>query len=366
MDTKTLPATGDYLIFVDPQGTASGSMTLALYDVPPDPVALIEAGGAPVSVTASSPGQNAKLTFSGTAGQRIAVELTSVTIGPSNCCSTKVSILRPDGTALAAATTVGTNGGLIDTKALAATGTHTILVDPQSNATGSMTVTLHAVPPDTTGTITAGGVPVTATTTALGQNAQLTFSATAGQRISLEMTDVTVGTSSCCSSRVSIVRPNGTNLVAPTYVGTNGGFVDMKTITTTGVHTIVLDPQGSASGSVTFELHAVPADVAGALSIGGGPTSFTITTPGQNARLTFSGTAGRTVTLSASGVTIGTSGCCSTMVSVLKPDGTRLLSPNYVGTNGRSFTVTLPVTGTYAVVVDPQGAATGGMTLALS
>jgi large repetitive protein len=366
MDVKTLPATGDYVIFVDPQGTASGSMTLTLYDVPPDPTTPIEAGGAPVTVTADTAGQNARLTFDGTAGQRVAVELSSVTIGPSSCCSTKVTILRPDGTALAPATTVGTSGGFIDTKTLSATGAHTILVDPQSNATGSITVTLHDVPPDTTGTISAGGAPVTATTTALGQNAQLTFSASAGQRISLELTDVTVGPSSCCSAKVSIVRSNGTNLVAPTYVGTNGGFVDTKTVTTTGSHTIFFDPQGAASGSVTLKLHNVPADVGGSLTIGGGPLTFAIGTSGQNARLTFSGTAGRTVTLVASGVTIGTSGCCSTQVSVLKPDGTRLVVPTYVGRNGRSLTMTLSVTGTYAVVVDPQDAATGGMTLALS
>jgi Subtilase family len=365
MDTKTLPATGDYLIFVDPQGTASGSMTLTLYDVPPDPVAPIEAG-APVTVEAGTPGQNARLTFDGSAGQRIAVELTSVTIGPSSCCSTKVSILRPDGTVLVTPVTIGTSGGFIDTKALSTTGTHTILVDPQSNATGSVTVTLHSVPADATGTISAGGSPVTVTTTALGQNAQLTFSATAGQRISLELTNVTVGPSSCCSSRVSIVRSNGTNLVAPTFVGTNGTFVDTKTVTTTGTHTILFDPQGDASGSATLELHNVPADVGGTLTIGGGPVTFAIGTPGQNARLTFSGTAGRTVTLIASGVTIGTSGCCSTQLSVLKPDGTRLVVPTYVGRNGRSLTMTLSVTGTYAVVVDPQDAATGAMTLALS
>jgi uncharacterized protein YhfF len=317
-------------------------------------------------VAAGTPGQNARLTFDGTAGQRIAVDLTSVTIGPSSCCSTKVSITRPDGTTLVTPTTVGTSGGFIDTKTLSTTGTHTILVDPQSNATGSMTLTLHTVPPDVTGSISAGGAPVTVTTTALGQNAQVSFTATAGQRISLEMTDVTVGTSSCCSSRVSIVRSNGTNLVAPTFVGTNGGFIDTKTVTTTGTHMIVFDPQDEASGSVTLRLYDVPADASGTLSIGGPPSSFSVGTPGQNARLTFAGTAGRMVTLTASGVTLGTSGCCSTMVSVLKPDGTKLVSPTYVGRNGRSLTMTLPVAGTYAVVVDPQGAATGGMTLALN
>ena len=366
MDTKTLPATGDYLILVDPQGTAGGDMTLTLYDVPPDSAAAIEADGPPVAVTSSTAGQNARLTFDGSAGQKVALEMSDVTIGPSSCCSTKVSILKPDGTALASPTSVGTSGGSIDAKALSATGTYTILVDPQSNATGSMTLTLRTVPPDVTGSITAGGGPVTITTTALGQNAQLTFNAAVGQRISLELSDVGVGTSSCCSAMVSIVRPNGTNLVSPTYVGTNGAFVDTKAVTSTGTHTILFDPQGGASGSATLHLYDVPADASGSLSIGGPPAFFSVATPGQNARLTFSGTDGRTVTLSASGVTIGTSGCCSTMVSVLRPDGTKLVSPTYVGTNGRSLTMTLSASGTYAVVVDPQGAAIGAMTLSLS
>ena len=207
---------------------------------------------------------------------------------------------------------------------------------------------------------------MTISTSALGQNAQLTFTATIGQRISLELTDVDVGTSSCCSAMVSIIRPNGTNLVSPTYVGTNGAFVDTKAVTSTGTHTILFDPQGGASGSATLRLYDVPADAGGTLSIGGPSASLSVATPGQNARLTFSGTAGRTVTLTLSGVTIGTSGCCSTMVSVLRPDGTKLVSSTYVGTNGRSLTMTLSASATYAVVVDPQGAATGGMTLALS
>ena len=83
--------------------------------------------------------------------------MSDVTIGPSSCCSTKVSIVKPDGTALASPTSVGTSGGSIDAKTLPAAGSYTILVDPQSNATGSMTLTLHTVPPDATGSITAGG-----------------------------------------------------------------------------------------------------------------------------------------------------------------------------------------------------------------
>ena len=36
IDARTLPADGTYTLVVDPQGTATGSATLTLYDVPPD------------------------------------------------------------------------------------------------------------------------------------------------------------------------------------------------------------------------------------------------------------------------------------------------------------------------------------------
>ena len=67
-----------------------------------------------------------------------------------------------------------------------------------------------------------------------------------------------------------------------------------------------------------------------------------------------------------SNVTIGTSTCCGTRISLLKPDGTNLIPPALVGTTGVTMTATLPVTGQYSIVVDPQGANTGGITLTLS
>ncbi|MDQ3857309.1 MAG: hypothetical protein M3327_02520 [Actinomycetota bacterium] len=69
-------------------------------------------GGAPVTVTIASAGGTASLAFAGTAGDRVSLELTQVTVGTSTCCSTKVSILRPDGKVLASAT-VGTSGGFL-------------------------------------------------------------------------------------------------------------------------------------------------------------------------------------------------------------------------------------------------------------
>jgi subtilisin family serine protease len=369
IDTRALPMDGTYKIFVDPQATSTGSMTLTLYDVPPDVNATITPGGAPLTVsTGPTPGQNALVTFSGTQGERVALGLTNVTIGTSTCCSARVSILKPDGTTLVYATPFGTTGAFVDTKTLPVTGTYTILVDPQLTDVGGATLTLYDVPPDVTATMTPGGSPLTVTMGPVpGQNAVVTFSGTQGQRISLGMSNVTIGTSTCCSARVSITSPDNTTLVYATPVGRNGGFLDTKVLPMSGTYTILVDPQGFDLGSMTLNLYDVPPDLTGTIAIGGGPVNMTLApTPGQNGTLTFSGTASQRVSLRLSNVTIGNTSCCGAKISMLKPDGTTVVPPILVGTFGATITATLPVTGTYSIVVDPQQAYVGSITLTLN
>jgi subtilisin family serine protease len=369
VDTRSLTATGRYRILVDPQAASTGSMTLTLYDVPPDLTTTITAGGPPVTVTTGPvPGQNALVRFDGVAGRRISLNLTSVTIGASTCCSARVSILKPDGSTLVYATPFGTSGGFVDTKTLPVSGTYTILVDPQLTDVGSATLTLYDVPPDVTSTITPGGPPVTVTMGPVpGQNALVTFSGTQGQRISLNMSNVTIGTSSCCSARTSITNPDGSTLVYATPVGRNGGFIDTKVLRTTGTYTILVDPQGADLGSMTLTLYDVPSDLTGTIAVGGGPVSLTLApTPGQNATLTFNGAATQRVSLRLSNVTIGNTSCCGARISIFKPDGTTVVPPILVGTFGATINATLPVTGVYSIGIDPQQAYVGGITLTLT
>ncbi len=72
-------------------------MTLTLNDVPPIPMAGISPGGASVTLTTTSPGQNMHLTFSANAGQRVSLKMDSVTVTSSN-----VYMYKPDGTQQAA------------------------------------------------------------------------------------------------------------------------------------------------------------------------------------------------------------------------------------------------------------------------
>ena len=107
---------------------------------------------------------------------------------------------------------------------------------------------------------------------------------------------------------------------------------------------------------MTLTLYDVPPDLTGSIAIGGPPASLTLgPVPGQNATLSFNGTAGQRVSLRLSNVTIGNTSC-GARISMLKPDGTNVVPPILVGTFGATINATLPVTGTYSIVVDPQGA----------
>ena len=94
------------------------------------------------------------------------------------------------------------------------------------------------------------------------------------------------------------------------------------------VNTIVIDPQGSATGNSTVRLFDVPPDAAAAIVLGGPALPLATTTPGQNARLTFTGVAGRRASLSLAPT------CCATAISVLAPDGAEVADDSSITTTG--------------------------------
>ena len=236
----------------------------------------------------------------------------------------------------------------IDAVTMGSSATYTLVVAASGTSTGNATVTVYDIPSDITGPIVPGGAAVTVTTTIPGQNGRLTFSGTAGQRVSLNQSG-----SNCFSSTTTIQNPDGSPLAS-----TCGGyFLDVQTLPTTGTYTILVDPLNAITLSTTLTLYTVPADVTGAIVPGGAAVTVTTTVPGQNGRLTFSGTTGQKISLGQSGYN-----CFSSTTTIQKPDGSTLVS-----TCGGNFldVQTLPTTGTYTLLVDPLGAITGSTTLTL-
>jgi hypothetical protein len=349
LDTVALPTAGTYTVLTDPFGIQVGGTTLTLYDVV-DLTGTISIGGAAVPVTIAVPGQNSRLTFSGTSGQRISLLLSNVTI-----TNNWISIQKPDGSPLVTPVSVGTGGGFIDVQTLPATGTYTILQDPFADYTGNMTFTLYEVPADLTGSITPGGAAVPISIGTPGQNATLTFSGTNGQRISLRMTAV-----SFTRAYVSIKNPDNSLLVTPTFVGTAGTFIDATTLTQPGTHSIFVNPDIQFTGAMTLTLYDVPADVTGTLTINDSAVPVTITAPGQNGSFTFSGTASQQVTVRVTGNTMG-------VVTVTLKRGTSQLTALTSGAASFNLaTQTLPATDTYTVIVNPDQFNTGSLNLSVA
>jgi YD repeat-containing protein len=342
-----------YTMLVATAATHTGNATVTLHDVPLDASATIAANGASQALTTTAPGQNGLLTFSGTAGQRVSLTVTGGTF--SGC--THVVIIRPYPDENWVKSNACVQGSAyFETETLPASGLYRIVMDPPGTETGSMTFALHE---DVTNTIEAGGPAVTTTITRAGQNGLLTFPGTAGQRVSLVVSNVAI---SACTA-VSIVRPTPTPVVlASWWCFTNDGMLDTVTLPATETYHVVVNPEGAGVGSIATRLYDVPADQTGPIVVDGPSVGVSITTPGQNAVFTFAGSSGQSVRLTVSGTTI--TACTDVSIRHPAPNETNLASWWCFG-NG-VLDATLPAAGDYRVVVNPSAAGIGTMTLALT
>jgi YD repeat-containing protein len=339
----TLPMTGTYTLQFVPNyyfGWQTGSFTLTLSEDPASVPIVID--GSAVTITISRPGQHKAATFTGTTGQRLSLAFTSVTAGSA------ATVVKPDGTTLATTTVYeGTNLDLPD---LPASGTYTIWVDPIQAGTGSLTLTLSqelAV-----GAVAIDGSSVPVTFTRAGQRARATFSGTAGQRLGLAYTSVTTG----WPTNIYVFKPDGSTLA---FAGTSGdGVKVLPALPTTGTYSILVDPPGANTGTVTLWLSS---EITGSISVGGSSVPVAITRPGQHARLTFGGTANQRVSMALTGSGFPYWG----WVSVLRPDESNM---GGAGPSNGNFMnpVTLATTSSgYEVYVDAGGTATGSVTIQL-
>lgn len=158
---------------------------------------------------------------------------------------------------------------------------------------------------------TAGDVAFTGRV-ALGGNINVTlanpnkiglvvFDGTVGQRISVT---TSAGTFPSCGADITVYSPAGTS-IGTACIGATG-FIDVPAaLPANGTYTILIDPRSTNTGSVNLTINTF-SDASASLVLGT-PSTITLTQPGQNAYLTFSGTRGQRVSLQASNVTIANS-----------------------------------------------------------
>lgn len=235
------------------------------------------------------------------------------------------------------------------------------MIDPEAALTGAVTATVFDVPPDPTPTVTPTptGASYTFTTATPGQNASVQFAGTVGQRVFAQFTNNTISTSCLYNVDAWFVRPDLSMIgqKVDTCQIPQSDFVDTTTLgPVAGTYALALNPDGALTGAVTATIYDVPPDVTGAFAIRGGSITTTIATPGQGGTLTFTGGAGQQVKIAFTNNTISNSCLVGLRASLVQPGGgTPLAGPSTMCLPGDSLTATLPVDGTYTVVLDPGG-----------
>jgi len=369
--TAIVPAaTGSGRVAVD--RAAGQAISADDFAIPPSPYGMPDLAvvdrltpGLSKAVSIPAAGRVGLLLFDGVAGERVRLQVAN-----AFCCG-DIVVRQPDGAILRPAQDWDGYVGFTEPFALPATGTYAVVVDPRDSAIGTLNVTLHHAS-DATGSLVPGGTSFRATLTAPGQRAALTFRGSAGQRVSLRATGVTIA-----GAAMSIRTADG-SVLGSTGLGIAGGFLEPLALPTTGTYTVLLDADGDLVGGATLQLYSV-VDVMGdmgSVSPTETTTTVAITIPGQSARSTFGGGQGQRINLQIANINFGPDCALCAVVAILRPDGTTLITtrvgPNYaVLPRDRSpqdpvsevYYLTLPVAGQYTVVVDPDGSRTGGVDL---
>ena len=357
-DTLTLPnESGTYTIEVDPSGTLSGTVDVTAYDVH-HVAGAVSPNSPPISVAIATPGQNGRLTFTGTTGQTIsaAMQLASAATYASTWY---LRIKAPNGTDLRTAwVPTGNTWIFADAVTLTANGTYTVEVDPTAMQLGSVALSVYSLT-QIQGPILTDGTSLNVPLLTPGQVGRLTFTAAAGQLVSAQVSPTSAPVLGGLWY-LRIKKPDGTQLAVTSASNGSLVFLDTVTIPTAGTYTLEIDPEDMQTATVDARLYSV-AHASGSVSVNGAAQPLSLATPGQNATVTFAGTASQVVRVRVTNNFVPG----NTTVSLKRPDGSTITSKTSSLANFDLTAQTIATGGTYSIVVDPSSANSGAMSVAV-
>ena len=235
LEPVVLPATGTYMVWVNPPDGHTGSTTLTLYDVPPDISGTLDVASPPVFVQTTVPGQNASFTFDETQGHEMSLA----------GCISNWTLYKPSGGSFASGSSFGC--GNVEFSAMPETGTYRLFLDPQSQSVINKELTISE---PITGSISIGGGSVTKTINRSGQNVRMTFDGTASQHVNLTVSGLQTNTP------VTLYKPDGGSLAS----GSSSSTVSLNNVTlpTDGTYSVLIDPYDGNQTSATFSVVQTP------------------------------------------------------------------------------------------------------------
>jgi len=383
-----VPAAGTSTLLISPTGPVTGQVRVRLFAFSDQNVAttLGNANTPAIPISLTSPGQNARITFpvDTTTQQKLTFGFSNGNFGgmtgqfPGGI---HMMVMDPSGHVMGGGPfngpifsyAPGATSGFANFNSTGsdlgfpASGMYTLWVDGVNDTTGSLNLNVY----DATTinlTVAADGSSHAIPTNAPGQNTNLNFPVTQGQRIFGVLTNVTGYPTSGPGNLVQLADP-----AAQTYPGSQVGssiFLSAADSTprvmgSSGTAQIRIRPLGADTGSATVQVYTVPPDVSGTMTVGGGPVTVTTTTPGQKAGLAFpfTGSGNHNVTVTMTNGTYPAGGCNLTIILSTGPAWTQTVDCSGAA---NSWTFSLFAPGNYVLAIDPQLAAVGSATFAIT
>ena len=300
------------------------------------------------------PGDRDALTFEGTAGDEINLYVTHSLSG--SLSPLYVTVYGPSGLKLASS---HSDNAFEITATLPSSAQYTVIVEADGGATGNYTLYLSNLQAETGQSFSAGDVSSVSGDLAIpGDRDAVTLNGRAGDEITIYTTHNLSG--SLSHLYVTVYGPSGSTLASS---HSDNAFEITATLPSSARYTVIVDADGDATGNYTLYLSNLQADAEQSFSASSvSNVSGTLVVPGDRDVLTFEGTAGGGIDLYA---THSLSGSLSHLyVTVYNPSGSKLTSSDSY--NAFEITATLPSSGTYTVIVDADGGATGNYTLKLT
>lgn len=288
-------------------------------------------------------GQNSRLTFQGFEDDAFALQVTGLSTTPVISSQMSYTLIGPDGNEIKGWYAASSEAMLV-MPSLPSTGTYTVFVDPYYGVGVSAQVRLLSS--ETTDTEIDGDSRIFGPTIA-GQQVYLTFSAAAGQRLGLGISELSVSSGSWV--RIYVYKPDSTSLANWYCYAFSGGCGSSLLASVTGIYRVVVTPQ-TAGQTMQFQA-TLSSDVTGVLQRN---TSSTISLEriGQNGRLSFSATSGESLALQISNQATTPVGK-GVYYRVFRSNGS-LLTSTYTTSAGTLNLPNLPTTGNYILHIFPE------------
>ena len=357
MESVVLPSTGTYYLVVNPFGLNTGSLKMKVYNSSAVTGSITPTtGGESKTVTTTVPGQEAKITFSASAGEEV-----SLAISESTIKSGSLAVLTSEGSEVSSSSVNFSTSTILDGErfpiVLPKTGTYTIRIKPSGEETGSVKLTAYKAN-EVTGSIspTTSGAEETVSIPVPDQRAKYSVSVTAGEEASVNVSEFTFPK----ETWLEWFNPEGKNIGEKGF--TSSGFMESIAFPSTGTYDLVVNPNGGFNtGSAKLKVYNSSA-VTGSITptTGGESKTVTTTVPGQEAKITFSGSSSEEVSLVLAESTIKAG-----HVLIDNPEGSRVGEEKTFSSTGETTLgpVSLSATGTYTIVIKPEGEYTGSVKL---